>query len=133
MSIVPNANPFQDSPFRALSASALAGGASFLGGKFEWEETADAHVLKGNVPGLRREEVKVEVEDGSVLQVSGERVLERQEEGQASHRVQRSRSKFRKCFTLPANAQPDNIMASIEDGILIITLPKLNPPMPIHN
>ncbi|ESW31351.1 hypothetical protein PHAVU_002G231300 [Phaseolus vulgaris] len=133
MSIVPNANPFQDSPFTALSTSALSCDPSFLSGQFKWEETADAHVLKGEVPGLRREDVKVEVEDGRVLQVSGAMTVETQEDSDSSHRVNRRSSNFKKSFTVPPNAQPDHMMASMEDGVLTITLPKTNHANAISN
>ncbi|TKY59224.1 18.1 kDa class I heat shock protein [Spatholobus suberectus] len=68
MSIIPNTNPFEDSPFTALSTSPLSRDAAFLSSQFDWQESPDAHVLTAEVPGLTREEVKVEVEDGGVLQ-----------------------------------------------------------------
>ncbi|XP_047164228.1 17.4 kDa class I heat shock protein-like [Vigna umbellata] len=133
MSMVPKANPFEDSPFTALSTSGLSGHGSFRSGQFMWEETAEAHVLKGEVPGLRREELKVEIENGRVLQVSGERVVETEEDSDSCRRLHRGISKFKNCFTIPPHTQPDRMMASMENGVLTITLPKLNPPIAISN
>ncbi|XP_020239810.2 18.1 kDa class I heat shock protein-like [Cajanus cajan] len=120
MSLIPS---MEDSP------AALMGSL----GQLEWKETAEAHVLKAEVGGLRREEVKVEVEDGRVLQVSGERNIQIQDHNDASHTLHRTTSKFKRSFTLPANAKLDHLKASIENGLLTVTVPKITHSMPIHN
>ncbi|GFP86331.1 17.6 kDa class i heat shock protein 3 [Phtheirospermum japonicum] len=58
-------------------------------------------------PGLKKEEVKVEVEDGNVLQISGERSGEKEEKNDKWHRVERSSGKFLRRFRLPENAKLD--------------------------
>ncbi|KAK4396180.1 class I heat shock protein [Sesamum angolense] len=106
-------------PFNSTSA-ALA--------PVDWKETPEAHVLKADLPGLKKEEVKVEVEDGGkILQISGERAVEKSEEENKNekwHRVERPRGGFQRRFYLPANAKTDEVKASMEDGVLTVTIPK---------
>ena len=98
--------------------------AAFAGARIDWKETPEAHVFRADVPGLKKEEVKVEVEDGNVLQISGERNKEQEEKTDTWHRVERSSGKFLRRFRLPENAKAEQIKASMEDGVLTVTVPK---------
>ncbi|KAL2248869.1 17.3 kDa class I heat shock protein [Sesamum indicum] len=100
-------------------ASALAAAA-----RIDWKETPEAHVFKADVPGLKKEEVRVEVEDGRILQISGERSKEQEEKNDKWHRVERSSGKFLRRFRLPENAKLDQIKAAMENGVLTVTVPK---------
>ncbi|KAL6581138.1 hypothetical protein OROMI_007061 [Orobanche minor] len=90
----------------------------------DWKETPEAHVFKVDVPGLKKEEVKVEVEDGSILQITGERNKEKEEKEDKWHRVERSSGKFLRRFRLPENAKLDLVNAAMENGVLTVTVPK---------
>uniref|UniRef100_A0ACD5ZPL5 Uncharacterized protein n=1 Tax=Avena sativa TaxID=4498 RepID=A0ACD5ZPL5_AVESA len=98
--------------------------AAFAGARVDWKETPEAHVFKADVPGLKKEEVKVEVEDGNVLLISGERSKEHEEKTGTWHRVERSSGKFLRRFRLPDNAKAEQVKASMEDGVLTVTVPK---------
>ncbi|CAH1438652.1 unnamed protein product [Lactuca virosa] len=98
---------------------------SFAHANIDWRETADAHVFKADVPGLKKEEVKVQVEDDRVLQISGERNKESEEKGDTWHRVERSSGKFMRRFRLPENAKVDQVKAAMENGVLTVTVPKV--------
>ncbi|KMT18245.1 hypothetical protein BVRB_2g024120 [Beta vulgaris subsp. vulgaris] len=107
------------------SLSSVHETAAFVNARMDWKETPEAHIFKADLPGLKKEEVKVEVEDGKVLQVSGERNREQEEKNDKWHRVERSSGKFLRRFRLPENAKMEEIKASMENGVLTITVPKM--------
>ena len=92
--------------------------------RIDWKETPEAHIFKADLPGIKKEEVKVEVEDGRVLQISGERSREQEEKNDTWHRVERSSGKFMRRFRLPENAKLDQVKAAMENGVLTVTVPK---------
>ncbi|PAN50435.1 hypothetical protein PAHAL_9G519900 [Panicum hallii] len=125
-------DPFQGFPLGSGSGSSLFPSfvgtnsemAAFAGARIDWKETPEAHVFKADVPGLKKEEVKVEVEDSNVLQISGERNKEQEEKTDTWHRVERSSGRFLRRFRLPDNAKTEQISASMENGVLTVTVPK---------
>ncbi|KAL3838462.1 hypothetical protein ACJIZ3_023053 [Penstemon smallii] len=119
---------FEGFPFSGQLANASGPArevSSFAGARIDWKETPEAHVFKADVPGLKKEEVKVEVEEGRVLQISGERNKEQEEKNDKWHRVERSSGKFLRRFRLPENAKLDEVKANMENGVLTVTVPKV--------
>ncbi|ESW31133.1 hypothetical protein PHAVU_002G212000 [Phaseolus vulgaris] len=106
-------DPFKNFPFP-----------NFLLPQNSASETPEAHVFEADIPGLKKEEVKVEIQDGKVLQISGERNIEKEDENDTWHRVERSSGKFLRRFRLPENAKVEQVKASMENGVLTVTLPK---------
>ncbi|MBA0866713.1 hypothetical protein Goshw_023645 [Gossypium schwendimanii] len=125
-------DPFSLDVWDPLFSSALANNvpssaretSAFVNARIDWKETPQAHVIKADLPGLKKEQVKVEVEEGRVLQISGERSKEEEEKNDKWHRIERSSGKFMRRFRLPKNAMMDQIKASMEDGVLTVTVPK---------
>ncbi|XP_057848304.2 16.9 kDa class I heat shock protein 2 [Cryptomeria japonica] len=90
----------------------------------DWKETPEAHVFKADLPGLKKEDIKIQVEDGRILQISGERTKEEVDKNDKYHRVERQSGSFVRRFRLPENAKMDNINARMENGVLTVTVPK---------
>lgn len=90
----------------------------------DWKETPSAHVVSLDIPGIKRDDLKIEIED-RVLRVSGERKAEEEVEGDKWHRAERTVGRFWRQFRLPSNADLDGIKAHIQNGVLRITVPKL--------
>ncbi|KAI3874007.1 hypothetical protein MKW92_035184 [Papaver armeniacum] len=98
--------------------------------RIDWKETPESHIFRADLPGVNKEEVKVEVEEGRVLQISGERSRESKEKNDKWHRVERSSGKFMRRFRLPENAKLDEVKAAMENGVLTVTVPKVEEKKP---
>ena len=86
-------------------------------------EVGDALVLKADLPGLRREDVSIEVKDG-LLTISGERKDEHEEKADGYYRVERTFGSFSRALTLPKGVEAEGIAADFSDGVLEVRIPK---------
>ena len=93
------------------------------------EETELNYLIRAELPGLSKKNVKVVVEDG-VLTLSGERDLERKVEGKTFHHIERSHGTFTRSFTLPENAEAESVSANYKDGLLEIRVAKSEEALP---
>jgi HSP20 family protein len=93
------------------------------------EETELNYLIRAELPGLSKKNVKVVVEDG-VLTLSGERDLERKVEGKSFHHIERSHGTFTRSFTLPENAEAESVSANYKDGLLEIRVAKSEEALP---
>ncbi|KAM5556562.1 17.8 kDa class I heat shock protein [Rosa sericea] len=118
-------DPLQDFPLINSRSAPRSETAAVANTRIDWKETPEAHVFKADLPGLKKEEVKVEVEEGKVLQISGERKVEKEDKSDKWHRVERSSGKFLRRFRLPENAKVEQVKAEMENGVLTVTVPKV--------
>ena len=95
------------------------------------QETARELRLDVELPGLREEDVEIEVENG-ILSVRGQKSAERKEEGEEGryHLVERSYGSFFRSFQLPQGVDAEQIAADFESGVLRIRIPKAALPQP---
>lgn len=94
------------------------------------KEYPNSYVFIVDMPGMKSGDIKVQVEDGNVLVISGERKKEEEKEGAKYVRMERRVGKFMRKFLLAENANTDAISAVCQDGILTVTVQKLPPPEP---
>ncbi|KAA3456742.1 17.5 kDa class I heat shock protein-like [Gossypium australe] len=120
-------DPFKEFDFPTVTSfpSLSRESSAFVNTRVDWKETPEAHVFKADLPGMKKEEVKVEIEDDRVLQISGERHVEKEDRNDTWHRVERSSGKFSRRFRLPENVRMGDVKASMENGVLTITVPKV--------
>lgn len=86
-------------------------------------ETDKAVEVAMDLPGLKPEEVKVEVHEGQ-LWITGEKKEEKEEKGKTWHRVERRSGEFRRVLSLPTHVDAEKVDAQLSDGVLKVTLPK---------
>lgn len=86
-------------------------------------ETADALLLRADVPGVRPEDLHVSFDKG-VLALSGERREQADEQAATYHKLERQWGSFERRFQLPSEIDPDGIEASYDAGVLTVRLPK---------
>ncbi len=86
-------------------------------------ENNDAYVLKAELPGLKKEDVKITLEN-NLLTVRGEKKNETDRKDENYHRIERSYGVFERSFTIPGTIKVESIDAKYTDGVLTLTLPK---------
>ena len=95
----------------------------------DWTPTVDIseseaeYAIKAELPEVKKEDVKVTVEDG-VLTIQGDRKQEKEEKGKKYHRIERSYGRFVRSFTLPDTVDESKVKAEYTDGVLHLHLPK---------
>ena len=86
-------------------------------------ETDEAIILKAELPGIKKEDVSVEVKD-NVLTLKGVRTEEKEIKEKNYYRKERAFGTFSRAFNLQHRIQPDKIKARFKDGVLKIEIPK---------
>jgi HSP20 family protein len=101
------------------------------GQMLEWKppidlyETPDAFVLEMDIPGTKRDDIRVEVE-GPYLVIEGQRDFKRTHNRVRFHYQERCCGEFIRQVALPQSVDKDRIEAELKDGVLRVTLPKGN-------
>jgi HSP20 family protein len=86
-------------------------------------ETDKAFLIKAEIPEVKKEDVKVTVDNG-ILTIRGERKQEKTDNGKKFHRVERYYGSFTRSFTLPDNVDETNVKATFKDGMLNLQIQK---------
>jgi HSP20 family protein len=108
--------------FDELESTWGAGRGSF-GPAMDIAESDDHYTVTVELPGTRKEDVTVELEDGQ-LTIRGEKKSEHEEKKEHRRYVERSFGSFCRSFPLPPNADPQKLEASFEDGVLSLRIAK---------
>lgn len=92
-------------------------------------EDDDHYTVTAELPGVKKDDVTIELHE-RVLTIHGEKRSEREEKTARRHHVERSFGAFSRSFTLPANADPDQIRARFEEGVLTVEIRKMEEAKP---
>jgi len=102
----------------------------FMGELKEWHpsidlyETPEAFILEADLPGVKNEDVKVEIEGGDLI-LQGRRLFERNHKGNKFYCQERSCGDFIRRIRLPESVDRDKIKAEFKDGVLRVVVPKI--------
>jgi HSP20 family protein len=86
-------------------------------------ETEGSYVLKAELPGVSKEDIKIDV-NNNALTIKGEKKFEEKKEKDNYMRVERRYGSFTRTFALSDKVDSGNIKAAFKDGVLEVTLPK---------
>lgn len=87
------------------------------------QETDSEYLIKADLPDVKKEDVHVAIEDG-VLNLTGERRQEKDEQGRKFHRIERAYGRFERRMSLPTEVDAQKAAAEFKDGVLKVHLPK---------
>jgi HSP20 family protein len=85
-------------------------------------ETADAYIVTAELPGVSRQQVRVEFHDG-LLALQGRR--DARVACEQYHQVERGHGEFSRTFRLPSDVDAERIAADLKDGVLTVVVPKV--------
>lgn len=88
------------------------------------KENENEYVVELSAPGLKKEDVKIEIEN-DVLRISSDVEDTKEENNNGYYRKEFYKSSFQRNFTLPENVKKEDISASMTDGILNVIIPKM--------
>ena len=86
-------------------------------------ETEEGFEVKAELPGMKKEDIKVEMNDGLLI-LTGEKKQEKKDDKKNYHRIERAYGKFERSFRLPSNVKGEEIKAKYKNGVLTIEIPK---------
>ena len=114
--------PFETAFLRPSPAATAAADVERWAPQIDVFERDNRLVTKVDLPGLRKEDVTVEVTDGH-LAISGQRKSEKEEEKANVYRCERSYGSFYRAVPLPEGAQLEDVKATFADGVLEVSVP----------
>ncbi len=88
------------------------------------EDQGDSFVLKAELPGLNKEDIRIEVDKHSIV-VSAERKGEKEEKKKSFYYCERTYSGYRRAFGLPEDIDPDSVQAEYNNGVLQVSMNKV--------
>ncbi|HKI87036.1 MAG TPA: Hsp20/alpha crystallin family protein [Thermoanaerobaculia bacterium] len=92
-------------------------------------ETSDAYELFAELPGMSKDDIEITLEN-QTLTLKGARIFEDAGNSAAYHRVEREYGSFSRSFGLPNRVDASKVRAEFENGVLHLTVPKLEEAKP---
>ena len=92
------------------------------------KEDAKEYTMEVAAPGIKKEYCRININNDGNLEVAIENKLEHKEENKKEHYLRRefNYSNYQQVYVLPEDVVKDNIAAKVDNGVLTITMPKVN-------
>ncbi|ORY74015.1 HSP20-like chaperone, partial [Neocallimastix californiae] len=96
--------------------------------KINLSEDENNYYIHADLPGMRKDQVKMELSDEDrVLTISEQNETKKEENNKKYSKIECSYGKFSRSFSIPENADINNIQAKMDNGVLEVTLKKMEP------
>ena len=118
MSLRENMDKFFDEPFTRRGTDAMYHPAVSI------RETKNSLIIEADIPGVKDEDIDVEIEDDKVI-LRGERKHKEETKREDYYHMESSYGAFSRIITLPAYVDADRAEAQVKDGILEVVIPKV--------
>ena len=110
-------DPFRELDFRPEAANGFMP-------SFDVRETAEGYVFQADMPGIRQEDLDINL-TGNRLTITGKREAEERKEGENYFTLERSFGSFSRAFNLPDGVDATRVDAVLKEGVLTLTVPKV--------
>lgn len=94
--------------------------------KVNFSESKDSYEVSAELPGMNENDFDVSLND-NILTIKGEKKSEKEDKGKHYHTVERTYGSFARSVSIPGEIKEDDIKAKFKNGVLKISLPKMNP------
>jgi len=109
-------DPFRDMEFPEIQSAYLP--------SFDIKETSKGYVFMADLPGVKQEELDINL-TGNRLTITGQRESEERKEGENFFATERTFGNFSRTFSLPEGVDPNGVVAELKNGVLTLTVPKV--------
>jgi HSP20 family protein len=120
---MPNAGSFSSMLDRFFNESVNSKNVSGFTPHVDACETEKNYEIELALPGVKKEDISIDFQEGK-LTITGERKLEKKEDNRRYHMLETQYGSFSRMFYLPDKVNPGKISARLEDGVLLVTVPK---------
>jgi HSP20 family protein len=134
-------NPFADlrkemdqaleSFFGKNKLPSLSEGEGFLSPSIDVSESDQSIVLTAELPGISEDDIDISIQDG-VLSLKGEKKMEKKDDKDNYHVVERRYGSFQRSMRLPASVDESAVAAKFDKGVLTVTMPKKPDTAPVQ-